>query len=101
MLYEEGGPAGQTDEDTIRACSTTRQRCIDMGYPHAQLDPRNGTVQFMHFKIKWQDSFEQAWKKAVEERKEPMPELSAHQGDKKESDPSRGKQQGKPTPSKA
>eukprot|EP00959_Pyramimonas_sp_CCMP1952_P474423 9503455-Pyramimonas_sp.AAC.1 len=53
FCYLEGGPRGQRDIENIRACQISAQKCVDLGFQFCQVDGWNGTIKFMHFKVKW------------------------------------------------
>ncbi|CAK0831267.1 unnamed protein product, partial [Prorocentrum cordatum] len=57
MLYEVGGPAGQTDPETIAGCSLACQQCLEMGWPCVQLDDKTNIVKYMHFENEYKEAF--------------------------------------------
>ena len=61
MCYEEGGPRGQYDPETIEDCARTARRCIRMGYPFVQVDEQNGKVKYMWFSHEYSDKFQKKW----------------------------------------
>ena len=61
MCYEEGGPRGQFDEETIENCYKTCTRCMEIGFPFVSVDEQNGSVKFMHFNHEYQEKFTKRW----------------------------------------
>ena len=61
MCYEEGGPRGQWDDETIQDCAVIAQRCITMGYPFVQVDEQHGKVKYMWFEHQYSDKFQTRW----------------------------------------
>ena len=64
MCYEEGGPRGQWDPETIEDCSVIATRCIQLGYPFAQADEQHGKVKFMWFSHQYSDKFQKKWEES-------------------------------------
>ena len=64
MCYEEGGPRGQWDPETIEDCSVIATRCIQLGYPFAQVDEQHGKVKFMWFSHQYSDKFQKKWEES-------------------------------------
>ena len=70
MLYEEGGPAGHQDPQTIRECKIQCEKCLDMGYPWVQVSKMHGGTKYMWFDDVYKENFEQEWQTTTSQNEE-------------------------------
>ncbi|CAK0857476.1 unnamed protein product, partial [Prorocentrum cordatum] len=61
MCAEEGGPEGHKDPETVKTVFGIACRCLEMGYPFAQMCPQSRRVKFMYFRTQWRESFTKRW----------------------------------------
>eukprot|EP00959_Pyramimonas_sp_CCMP1952_P464627 9486936-Pyramimonas_sp.AAC.1 len=61
MCFEEGGPTGHQDAETVASVYGIAQRCLELGHPYAQLDPQSQTVKFLYFELQWRERFTKRW----------------------------------------
>eukprot|EP00959_Pyramimonas_sp_CCMP1952_P159506 3336372-Pyramimonas_sp.AAC.1 len=62
MTYEEGGPQGWADAETVDTCKIICDQCLDMGFPFIALDQAK-KVKFMYFRISYREAFTERWTK--------------------------------------
>eukprot|EP00959_Pyramimonas_sp_CCMP1952_P274166 5730809-Pyramimonas_sp.AAC.1 len=74
MLYEEGGPVGHLDAETVRACKWNCEQCLMMGHPYVKVAAHGG-AKFLWFSDEYKECFKKEWKSFKKQREKETAEL--------------------------